>query len=85
MSEKNSLPRYQFFLVVMWEERNQDDDLNAWRFRLEAPAQKEQWGFTDIEALCLALQKHCAEVQKRSSYLPGNSKFPERFIHKRDK
>ena len=64
MSEKNSLPRYQFFLVVMWEERDHDGNLNAWRFRLEAPAQKAQWGFTDIEALCLALQRQCAELQE---------------------
>jgi hypothetical protein len=49
-------PRYQTFLLTLWEERNQDPDLpSVWRFRLENPRTGKQRGFANLETLMTML------------------------------
>ena len=51
-------PRYNTFLVTLWEERNQDPTLpGVWRFRLEDPGTGQRQGFTDLKALVTALEQ----------------------------
>ena len=55
-------PRYQTFLLTLWEERNRDPHLpGVWRFRLEDPRSGWQRGFANLEALVEALKREMAD------------------------
>ena len=55
-------PRYHTFLLILWEERNEDPNLpGVWRFRLEDPRTGQQQGFASLEALVAALEQEMAD------------------------
>jgi hypothetical protein len=55
-------PRYQTFLLTLWEERNRDPNLpGVWRFRLEDPRTGQRRGFANLEALVEALKREIAD------------------------
>ena len=51
-------PNYKHLLIVMWEEPTPTEGSEpVWRLRLEDPRTGEKWGFTQVEALTLRLDK----------------------------
>jgi hypothetical protein len=62
-------PRYRFYLLTVWEERNRDPNLPAvWRFSLEDPHTGQRRGFADLEALTAALKDMMANERARGQY-----------------
>jgi hypothetical protein len=54
---------YRTFLVVSWQERNQDPDLPpVWRFSLEDTRTDQRRGFANLEALVDALKRELSEA-----------------------
>lgn len=63
MTFLKKLPRYQSYLITMWQERGQDsDNLGGWRFRLEDPHTGERRGFANLEKLMAALEQEMANA-----------------------
>ena len=59
-------PRYQSYLLTVWEERNLDPSLPvAWRFSLEDAHTGQRRGFAGLEALVAALQQEMAGDRTR--------------------
>jgi len=59
-------PRYQSYLLTVWEERNLDPNLAvAWRFSLEDARTGQRRGFAGLEALVAALEQVMADDRTR--------------------
>lgn len=49
-------PRYQSYILRLWEEPRQHPTEKTWRFSLEDPQTKQRHGFSTFEALVAALR-----------------------------
>ena len=55
-------PRYQSYLLTVWEERTLDPNLPVvWRFSLEDVRTGQKRGFAGLEALVAALEQEMAD------------------------
>jgi hypothetical protein len=46
-------PRYQVFLLRLWEERFEDaEGEHTWRFSVEDPSTGQRRGFAELDGLC---------------------------------
>lgn len=62
MSHFGIPPRYQIYLLTIWEERSRDLERSVqWRFSLEDPHTGQRRGFASLEALMAALKNVVAE------------------------
>ncbi len=67
MPTSDQPPRYQTYLLRIWQERLQDDLCSTvWRFSLEDPHTRERKGFTGTEALCAFLESQTATTPNES-------------------
>ncbi|HEY4722065.1 MAG TPA: hypothetical protein VII92_09480 [Anaerolineae bacterium] len=58
MSHHDQPPRYQAYLLRLWEEYPHSDWAAEWRFSLEDPHTGERRGFADLDRLIAFLRKN---------------------------
>jgi hypothetical protein len=62
-------PRYQTFILRLWEERLKGDSSSAvWRYSVEDAQTRERWAFVGAEELCAFLEGQIVSVP------PGSAK-----------
>ena len=59
----NTPPRYRFYLLTVWEERNLDPNLPVtWRFSLEDARSRQRRGFADMASLMTAVERELVAI-----------------------
>ena len=62
MHKLNRPPNYASFLLTFWEERGFNSNISpVWRFRLEEPHTRQQFGFASLEELIAFLKSELVE------------------------
>ena len=68
MSTHDRPPRYQAYLLRLWEERPHADWPAEWRFSLEDPHTGERRGFADFDTLIAFLRQNTRQDRNSTSH-----------------
>ena len=55
------LPHYQTFILHFWQEQNNDEKNQTWRFAIEDPKRGNRYGFSTLDEIVTFLQKQLSE------------------------